>query len=235
MKELEEIRKKKEKKVPLLGRTTGWFLRYRIPVLIGFSIFVIAGGGVLAFYLQKKTRSEKYAYEIHSIMEEYETLKAREINGENVEYSSLRNRLETLYSSTRGTSYYPIVLIYLYHVLLSQKNYDGALGVAQELREIARGNPRLFAVSLYLIGKSHEFKGDYPTARAFYRQAGEIASSPFGEFLLEETKRVSKPPLPYNLLRLYSTPSTPFAEPITTPREFVEIPIKKLLEEEENP
>lgn len=233
---MEEL--KKYKKTTLLTpRGNLWerfgelLFAYRFYLAGGFFVLVLATAIVLGVLQERRSRGRALSFELARAMEEYDSLYAQAITMGPRVYEPVRKQLEDLYGKARGTSIYPLVLIYLYHIHLEQRNYDAALGLSQELREVTRSQPRLLAVALYQIGKTYEFLGDNNTAILFYRQAQDVQGSPFGEFLAEEIKRLEQPALPLEVVQAFTGEITAAAPgEATKVSGKIMIPLKELLE-----
>jgi len=206
--------------------------RYRWYIGVVLLISITVGAIVLGLGHERQSRERALSYELTQVMSEYDQLLSQAVTLPASSFTPLLKKLEDLYARSRGTSLYPLVLVYLFHIHLEQRNFDAALGVSQELREISRGHPRLFAIALYQLGKTYELLGDPRTAVLFYRQALDVQGSPFGEFLNEEIKRLEQPVLPQEVVTAFSPrPVTPGSEKVPGKRPApIEIPIKELLE-----
>lgn len=238
MKELKRYRKISVKNLEASNLWEGikvFVFQYRWYFALGLLITITLGAILLGMSLERRSRERVLSYELTEVMGEYNRLSSQGITIPSSSYGPLLKKLEDLYARTRGTALYPVVLVYLFHIHIEQRNFDAALGVSQELREVSRGHPRFYAVSLYQLGKTYEFLGDYQTAILFYRQASEVQGSPFGEFLNEEIKRLEQPALPQEVVMAFSprpvTPQASLGRPTQPAR--IEIPIKELLEKME--
>lgn len=237
---MDELKRYQKTRI-LRTTTTPWrdaveyLIRYRW-FIAGALLFVVMAITVLeGIQAERKSRARTYSFELSQIMGEITRLNEQGVTVPTSAYDPLLKRLDELYARSRGTPIYPLVLIQLYHVHIKQRNFDAALGVSQELREVSRGNPRLLAVALYQLGKTYEFLGDNNTAIVFYRQAQEVQGSPFGEYLNEEIKRLEQPALPQEVVAAFMqvTPPTLAKEPTRVVTGKIEIPIKEILEKME--
>lgn len=106
--------------------------------------------------------------------------------GMDADWAGVISELEAVYADARGTVLHRHVLFSLYRAFVARGDYDAAIDVANELRNVVSGNRELQATALYASGKAHELKGEHSTAVAYYEQAAEASGNPLGDFMLSE-------------------------------------------------
>jgi len=176
-----------------------WFAKlslYGKQILIGALGLLLVAGIAGVWQYQKSRENELLNIRVATLSQQYNETMRRQSTGAvtaPVNWGPLQTQAEALYEDAQGAEIFPIVLFYLFHIFVEQENYDAAVGVAQELRDVTqRGQEILQPPAVYAMAKAHELQGEYQTARVLLDQSLELTPNRLGRFLSEEVDRLQQ-------------------------------------------